>query len=69
MRKTLLTQLEEFAAETGLGEHRVGILVARNGRIFDRIRAGGRIWPETEARIRLNLEIERKKRAIKAGAE
>lgn len=65
MIKSLITELEDFRAETGLSEHRVGIVLARDGRIFDRLRAGGRVWPEKDAAIRLAIRNERRKREIK----
>ena len=48
---------------TGLSAHRTGILLARNGKLVDRLRAGGRIWPETEAAVRESLARERARRS------
>ncbi len=50
-------------AATGLSAHRTGILLARNGKLVERLRAGGRIWPETEAQIRVRLADETLRRA------
>lgn len=61
---TLLTELEEFVAATGLSEHRAGILVANNGRIIPRLRGGGRIWPDTEAKVRAAIAREMAKREL-----
>lgn len=55
MSKTLLSELETFMAETGLSAHRVGILCANNGKLVDRLGQGGRIWPETEEKVRANI--------------
>jgi len=55
MSKKLLSELEDVMAETGLSAHRVGILCANNGRIIDRLRGGGRVWPETEQEVRGNI--------------
>lgn len=52
MSKTLLPEIEAFLAEHGLSAYRFGILAAKNGRLVERLRSGGRIWPETEAEIR-----------------
>lgn len=52
MSVQLLSEIEAFLAEFGIGEHRFGILAANNGRLVERLRAGGRVWPETEDRIR-----------------
>ena len=49
---TLLAELEDFVAATGLSEHRAGIIVANNGRLIPRLRDGGRIWPDTETKVR-----------------
>lgn len=54
-------------AETGLSAHRVGMICANNGRIIDRLRAGGRVWPETEAQIRSAIRAERQAR-LQVGA-
>lgn len=35
-----------------IGEHRFGILAANNGRLVERLRSGGRIWPDTESQVR-----------------
>ena len=64
----LLKDIETFLADTGLSEHRFGILAAKNGRIVPRLRAGGRVWPETEMQIRVWLktdgEARRKRKAV-----
>lgn len=65
MPKPILTELEAFRRETGLSEHRIGIIIANNGRLFERMRSNGRVWPETEALIRASLAAERAKRRAK----
>jgi hypothetical protein len=62
--RTLLEELEKFILDTGLSEHRVGVLLARNGRLVPRLRGGKRIWPETETRIREAMENERGRRDL-----
>lgn len=52
MSVQLLSEIEAFLAEFGIGEHRFGILAANNGRLVERLRGGGRVWPETEDKIR-----------------
>lgn len=52
MSVQLIQEIDEFLAQSGLGEHRFGILAANNGRLVERLRSGGRVWPETEERIR-----------------
>lgn len=63
MQQSLLSEIETFMADTGLSAHRTGMLLARNGKLLERLRAGGRIWPETEAQIRDRLATETMRRA------
>jgi len=60
---SLLQELDAFALETGLSEHRVGIILAKNGRLIPRLREGRRIWPETEQQVREAMAKERADRA------
>lgn len=55
MSKNLLDEIEAFMAETGIGAFRFGIKAIRNGRLVERLRSGGRVWPETEKEIRLYM--------------
>lgn len=73
MRSDLLSEIEAFLEETGLGEHRFGILAVKNGRLVERLRAGktpggkpARIWPETEMEVRAFIRTERQRRSIAA---
>lgn len=58
MNNDLLTEIDKFLTETGMGEHRFGLLAANNGRLVERLRRPrsngqlGRVWPETERQIR-----------------
>lgn len=52
MRADILPAIEEFMRAENIGEHRFGILAANNGRLVERLRAGRRIWPETEDQVR-----------------
>ena len=58
MERALLRDIEAFQAKTGLSDHRVGILLANNGRLLERLRSGGRVWPETAQKIREAVERE-----------
>lgn len=51
-----------FAKLSGLSDHRVGTLLAKNGFLVERARNGGRYYPETMERIYRNLrqQIERR---------
>lgn len=66
MQHDLLTQIDEFLAETGMGDSRFGLLAARNARLMERLRQGvtpkGKpvlIRPETEQQIRQFMEERR----------
>lgn len=52
MRPKLLSDIEAFMTEFGMSEYKFGILAVHNGRLVERLRAGRRVWPETEAEIR-----------------
>lgn len=39
-------------SEARIGPHRFGMLSIRNGRLVERLENGGRIWPDTEAKVR-----------------
>lgn len=70
MSTKLLSDIDAFLAETGMGEFRFGLLAVNNGRLVERLRAGTtpkgrpvRVWPETEMQIRAFMMAERQKRA------
>lgn len=52
MNERLLSEIDRFLASSGMGQYRFGLLSVRNGRLVDRLRGGGRVWPETEAQVR-----------------
>lgn len=62
MNPKLLSDIDKFLAETGMGDFRFGWLATRNGRLLERLRAGRRVWPETEAQARAFMISERKRR-------
>ena len=66
MNSELLAEIEKFLRTEGLGEHRFGILAANNGRLVERLRSGGRIWPDTEDRVRSFMEERRSRREVAA---
>lgn len=51
-RHTLLREIEAFLAETGMGPAYFGKCAADNSELVKRLRAGKRVWPETEAKVR-----------------
>ncbi len=71
----LVKEIDQFLAEFPLSEHRFGYLAAKNGRVVERLRGRGRMWPETEHRIREVMakrreeeRLRREKRQRKAEA-
>ena len=61
MQNKILPEIEQYLAETGMSAYRLGILSVRNGRIVERLRAGGRVWPETEQAVRQWINAARSK--------
>lgn len=59
MSNDLLPAIDRFLAAENIGEHRFGMLAANNGRLVERLRSGGRVWPETEDRIRSYIASRR----------
>jgi len=64
MMSSLLNDIEEFLAETGMSEANFCRAVD-NGRLFERLRSvgkrgrAGRVWPETETEIRAYMIAHR----------
>lgn len=56
MTNMLLSDIDAHLKRTGMSEYRFGYLAAKNGRLVSRLRSGGRIWPETEAKVREYLD-------------
>lgn len=61
MSTNLLSEIEQFMADAKIGPHRFGILAVSNGRLVDRLRAGRRIWPDTEIQVRKFMREYRRK--------
>lgn len=66
MRQNLISEIRDFLADTGLSAYRFGFLAVRNGRLVERLEAGKRIWPETEAEVRAYIRAERRRRNTEA---
>lgn len=62
MAQTLIHEIREFLAETGLSAYRFGFKAARNGRLVERLEAGNPILNTTEQRVREFIKQERRKR-------
>lgn len=48
----LLRDIQAFLRKTKMGPAYFGKRAAENSELVKRLEAGGRVWPETEARIR-----------------
>lgn len=59
---TLLQDIDAFLSETGMGESYFGKKATGNSELVSRLRAGGRIWPETEIRVRSFILTDRNNR-------
>lgn len=58
----LLNEIEAFLADTGMGSSYFGKQAVGNSEIVTRLRTGGRVWPETETRLRAFILAERRRR-------
>lgn len=48
----LLVEVDEYLARTGMAASTFGKKTVNDGKCIDRLRAGGRAWPETVEAIR-----------------
>lgn len=48
----LLSEIDDFLAETGMGPSYFSKTASGNSELVKRLRAGGRMWPETEKKVR-----------------
>lgn len=49
---TLLSEIEDFLSKTGMGVTYFGKASSGNSELVQRLRSGGRVWPETEHKVR-----------------
>lgn len=67
MQTDILKIVEQFAEDANLSDHRVGIVLARNGRLLERLRNAKRgVWPETAEAILAAIAREREGRGLVA---
>lgn len=50
--ETLLTEVDGYLAKTGMAPSTFGRKTVNDGKCIDRLRSGGRAWPETIDAIR-----------------
>ena len=55
-RTQLLRDIEQHLGQTGMGAAYFGKRSCGNSELVARLRAGGRVWPETAARVRAFME-------------
>ncbi len=70
---TLIADIDAFLAETGMSESYLGKKGVGNSEVVSRLRSGGRIWPDTETKLRsfmlMRLEKHRKGKCVSSNAD
>lgn len=59
----IIADIESFCSAVGMAESTFGRLAVNDGKFVRRLRSGGRMWPETLARIRQFMEQSTKEAA------
>lgn len=59
----ILDEIDAYLRESGMGASYFGKVATGNSELVARLRAGGRVWPETEAKVRDFIRSQRKARA------
>jgi hypothetical protein len=59
MHRSLLAEIDAFLGQSGMGESYFGKAAAGNSELVSRLRAGGRVWPETEQKVRSFIKSRR----------
>lgn len=60
--ETLLTDIEAFLADTGMGANYFGKQACGNSELVGRLRAGRQVLPRTIERVRAFMQAERRRR-------
>lgn len=55
----ILTEIDAFLSDTGMGASYFGKKAVGNSEVVARLRAGGRIWPETRDKLRDFIHAKR----------
>lgn len=66
LTKPLLDKIEAFLLETKMGHAYFGKASVGNSELVRRLRDGGRVWPETDVKIRAFMMARSGKKARKA---
>lgn len=59
----IIADIESFCSAAGMAESTFGRLAVNDGKLVRRLRSGGRMWPETLARVRQFMEQSTKEAA------
>lgn len=62
-RTSLIQDIETFLRNSGMGASYFGKVATGNSELVSRLRAGRRVWPETEEKAREFMRSHRKARA------
>lgn len=49
---SLLSEVNDFLSKTGMGVSYFGKVASGNSELVHRLRSGGRVWPETDEKVR-----------------
>lgn len=58
---SILNEIDAFLRESGMGASYFGKVATGNSELVARLRAGGRVWPETDEKVREFIKAERRK--------
>lgn len=61
LSEKLLSEVNDFLRETGMGPSYFGKAASGNSELVTRLRAGGRVWPETADKVRIFMREHRRK--------
>lgn len=59
---SLIEEIDAFLAETRMGASYFGKQATGNSELVSRLRAGRRVWPETEKAVREFIKAQRRQR-------
>lgn len=59
---SILDEIDAFLRESGMGASYFGKVATGNSELVARLRAGGRVWPETEQKVRDFIRQQRRAR-------
>lgn len=59
-QNNLLSEIDAFLAETGMGPSYFGKQATGNSEVVSRLREGRRVWPETETKLRAFMIAHRR---------